>query len=244
MSSGIYTVLSGAVTRMNTADVISNNLSNINSNGFKKQRMSFASVLNDATQTSSAKGNNFSTIGDSRIVFEQGVIADTARELDFAISGNGFFRVQRGEEMLYTRTGTFSRTAEGNLVDGAGNPVMSIDNEALLLPPGPFEVDENGQIMSQEGGEEGIVGQIGVFDLPLEELTHESGGRFVFTGAAEDVVPAQGSQVLQGSLERSNVNLMEEAALMMSNMRVYESYNKALKNYYDLNAKRSEIATL
>lgn len=240
MSSGIYTVLSGAVTRMDTADVISNNLSNINSNGFKKQRMSFASVLNDVTQTGSAKGNNFSTIGDSRIVFDQGVIADTGRDLDFAISGDGFFRVQRGEEMLYTRTGSFNRTAEGTLVDGEGNSVMSVDNEPIVLPAGPFDVDEDGRVLTQEG----VVGQIGVFDLPIEDLEHESGGRFVFAGAAEDVDQAQDSQVLQGSQERSNVNMMEEAALMMTNMRVYESYNKALKNYYDLNAKRSEIATL
>jgi flagellar basal body rod protein FlgG len=225
---------------MNTADVITNNLSNINSNGFKKQRMSFASVLNDATQTSTAKGNNFSTIGESRIVFEQGVIADTGRDLDFAVIGEGFFRVQRGEDMFYTRTGTFSRTAEGNLVDVQGNPVMSVDNEPIVLPPGPFEVDEEGRVLTQEG----MVGQIGVFDLPVEDLEHESGGRFVFTGAQEDVVPNQGSQVVQGSLERSNVNMMEETALMMSNMRVYESYSKALKNYYELNAKRSEIATL
>lgn len=240
MSSGIYTVLSGAVTRMNTADIISNNLSNINSNGFKKQRMSFASVLDDATQTSTARGNNFSTIGESRTVFEQGVIADTARDLDFAIIGDGFFRVQRGEDMLYTRTGNFSRTAEGTMVDVEGNPVMSADNEPIVLPAGPFEVDEDGLVLTEEG----VVGQVGVFDPPIEELEHQSGGRFAFGGDPEEVAPAQGGQVLQGSLERSNVNMMEEAALMMSNMRVYESYNKALKNYYDLNAKRSEIATL
>ena len=240
MSSGIYTVLSGAVTRMNVADVVSNNLSNINSNGFKKQRTSFAAVLNDATQTGSAKGNNFSTIGESRTIHEQGVIADTGRDLDFAISGDGFFRVQRGEEMFYTRTGTFNRTADGTLVDIEGDQVMSMDNEPIILPAGPFEVDEEGRVLTQDG----VAGQIGVFDLPVEELEHRGGGSFVFNGDAEDVVGSQGSQMLQGSLERSNVNTMEEAALMMTNMRVYESYNKALKNYYDLNAKRSEIATL
>ncbi|MCA1796763.1 MAG: flagellar hook basal-body protein [Geobacteraceae bacterium] len=240
MSSGIYTVLSGAVTRMNIADVVSNNLSNINSNGFKKQRTSFAAVLDDATQTGSAKGNNFSTIGEARTVFDQGVTADTGHDLDFAIIGDGFFRVQRGEDMLYTRAGNFGRTAEGTMVDSAGNSVMSADNEPIILPAGPFEVDEEGRVLTQEG----VVGQMGVFAPPLEELEHQGGGRFVFNGDPEEVVPAQDRQVLQGSLERSNVNLMEEAALMMSNMRVYESYNKALKNYYDLNAKRSEIATL
>lgn len=241
MSSGIYTVLSGAVTRMHTADVISNNLSNINSNGFKKQRMSFASVLSDVVQTGSASGKNFSTVGDSRIVFEQGVIADTGRELDFAILGDGFFRVQRGEDMLYTRTGTFSRTAAGTLVDVQGNPVLSVENEPITLPAGPFEVDEKGRILTDEG----VIGQIGVFAPPVENLEHESGGRFVFTGAEGEVVPQDmDSRLQQGSVERSNVNLMEEAALMISNMRVYESYHKALKNYYDLNAKRNEIATL
>jgi len=240
MSSGIYTVLSGAVTRMNIADVVSNNLSNINSNGFKKQRTSFAAILDDATQTGSARGNNFSTIGESRTVFDQGVTADTGRDLDFAVIGDGFFRVQRGEEMLYTRAGNFRRTAEGTMVDVEGNPVMSADNEPIVLPAGPFEVDEEGRVLTQEG----VVGQVGVFDLPVEALEHQSGGRFVFTGDPAQVIPAQDSRVLQGSLERSNVNMMEEATLMMTNMRVYESYNKALKNYYDLNAKRSEIATL
>lgn len=240
MSSGIYSVLSGAVTRMNIADVVSNNLSNINTTGFKKQRTSFAAVLDDVTQTGSAKGRNFSTIGESRTMFDQGTTSDTRRELDFAIIGEGFFRVQRGEEMLYTRAGNFRRTAEGTMVDVGGNTVMSVDNEPIVLPVGPFDVDEEGRVLTQEG----IVGQIGVFDLPVEELEHRGGGRFVFNGNPENVAPAQESQMLQGSLESSNVNMMEEAALMMTNMRVYESYNKALKNYYDLNAKRSEIATL
>lgn len=240
MSSGIYSVLSGAVTRMNVADIVSNNLSNINSNGFKKQRTSFAAVLNDATQTSSAKGNNFSTIGSARTVFDQGMIADTGRELDFAISGGGFFKIQSGDDMLYTRAGNFSRNVEGLLVDVEGNPVMSAENEPIELPLGRFDVDENGQILTDEG----VIGQLGLFDLPLNDLEHQGGGRFVFNGEAEDIVPAQDSQILQGSMERSNVNIMEETALMTANMRIFESYNKALKNYYDLNAKRSEIATL
>lgn len=240
MSSGIYTVLSGAVTRMNIADVVSNNLSNINTSGFKKQRTSFAAVLDGATQTDNARGNNFNTIGESRTVFDQGVASATGRDLDFAISGDGFFQVQRGEELLYTRAGNFKRSSEGLLTDIAGNPVMSADNEPIELPVGQFEVDDRGRIL----GEEGVVGQIGIFAPPLNELEHMGGGLFVFNGIVEEVVPAQDAQVLQGNLEGSNVNVMEEAALMMTNMRIYESYNKALKNYYDLNAKRSEIATL
>ncbi|MFA5701690.1 MAG: flagellar basal-body rod protein FlgF [Desulfuromonas sp.] len=240
MSSGIYSALSGAVARMNATEVVSNNLSNINSTGFKKQRMSFASVLSDAAQSTRSRGNNFSTIGASRIDFEQGVLAETGRELDFAIAGTGFFRVQRGEEMFYTRTGTFSRTAEGALVDNEGNAVMSVDNQPLILPVGPFQVDEEGRILTEEGE----IGQIAVFDLPLEDLRHASAGRFVFNGDAAAVAPAPDSQIVQGSLERSNVNLMQETALMISNMRSFESYNKVMKNYYDLNAKRGEIGTL
>ncbi|MDY0212110.1 MAG: flagellar hook basal-body protein [Desulfuromonadaceae bacterium] len=240
MSSGIYTALSGAVTRMNATDVISNNLSNINSNGFKKQRMSFSSVLSDAVQNTKSRGNNFTTIGASRIDFEQGAIADTGRELDFAIAGTGLFRVQRGGEMFYTRTGTFSRTVEGALVDNEGNAVMSADNQPIILPMGPFHVDEEGRIQTEEGE----FGRIPVFDLPLEDLAHDASGRFVFNGNAVAVVPAQDSQILQGSLERSNVNLMQEAALMINNMRSFESYNKVMKNYYDLNSKSNEIATL
>ncbi|MDD2558046.1 MAG: flagellar basal-body rod protein FlgF [Desulfuromonadaceae bacterium] len=240
MSSGIYTALSGAVARMNATEIISNNLSNINSNGFKKQRMSFSSVLSDAVQSTSSRGNNFNTIGAARIDFEQGVIADTGRDLDFAIIGTGFFRVQRGAETFYTRTGTFSLTAEGTLVDNEGNAVMSADNQPLVIPDGPFHVDEEGRILNDEGE----IGQIPIFDLPLEDLTHDTAGRFVFNGAAAAVTPSLDSQILQGSLERSNVNLMEEAALMINNMRSFESYNKVMKNYYDLNAKSNEIATL
>ncbi len=240
MSSGIYSALSGAIARMNTTDVISSNLSNINSTGFKKQRMSFASVLSDAEQSTRSRGTNFSTIGSSRINFDQGVIADTGRDLDFAISGTGFFRVQRGEETFYTRTGTFSRTAEDTLVDNEGNLVMSADNRPFILPAGPFHVNEEGHILTDEGE----IGQIPLYDLPQEDLIHDTAGRFVFTGEADAITPALDSRILQGSLERSNVNLMQETALMISNMRSFESYNKVMKNYYDLNSKSNELGTL
>ncbi len=240
MSSGIYTALSGAIARMNATDVISNNLSNINSTGFKKQRVSFSSVLNDAVQSTLSRGKNFSTVGSAKIDFEQGVIADTGRDLDFAIVGAGFFRVQRGAEMFYTRTGTFTRTAEGALVDSEGNSVMSADNQPIVIPEDSFHIDSEGRILTDEGE----IGQLALFDLPLEDLVHESGGRFIFNGDAAAVVPSLDSRIMQGSLERSNVNMMQEAALMISNMRSFESYNKVMKNYYDLNSKGSEIATL
>ena len=240
MSSGIYTVLSGAKARMHSAEVITHNLSNINSNGFKKQRLNFASVLSDEVQESSSQGNNYTAVGEARIDFDQGVIADTGRDLDFAILGDAFFRVQRGDEFLYTRNGTFTRTADGTLVDQEGNQVLSADNKPIVIPQGNFEVDEKGVVLTAEGE----AGQIPVFSIPVEALEHAGTGRFVFNGNLDEVIQAEDVQILQGSLERSNVNIMEEAALMMSNMRSFESYNKALKNYYELNGKVNDIGTL
>lgn len=239
MSSGIYAALSGAVARTQLLENISNNLSNLHTAGFKRDRLSFAAMLDDASQTRRTAGVNLNAVAESRTDFRHGTLAKTNNDFDVAINGDGFFRLRSADGSLYySRQGTFARALDGRLINRAGDEVLSVDNNPIVLPDGAFRIDEDGRVLAAEGQ----IGQIGLFDPDSAQLTKVGESRFAFSGDEAAVGPAAGSQVQQGYLEQSNVNSMEEMAQLISNLRNFEAYQKAMKNYHELSIKVHEIA--
>ncbi|MDY0191438.1 MAG: flagellar hook basal-body protein [Desulfuromonas sp.] len=240
MSSGVYAVLTGAVGKMQTLDVVANNLSNINTAGFKKERINFSSLLDDATQTGRAQGLNYTYIPETKTDYTQGMMQTTQNDYDVAINGDGFFKVQRGEDILYTRLGNFKRATDGTLVTRSGEQVLSADSKTINVPEGPIGIDDRGVILSNAGE----VGQIGVFDPDVNLLKKQGGSQFVY-GGDEQAVPASAeAQLFQRRLEQSNVGSMQETTIMMTSMRAFESYQKAMKNYFTIESKADEIGSL
>ncbi|MBN2644240.1 MAG: flagellar hook basal-body protein [Desulfuromonadaceae bacterium] len=238
MNSGIYSALSGSLARTELIDVISNNLANAGTYGFKKERIGFAALLDGATQAQKAGGTNFAVVSGSLTDHDAGPTIETGGDLDLAIVGEGFFRVRNDEGLFYTRVGNFTRAADGALITRSGDTVMSADNEAIILPDGSITIDERGRVL----GENGQVGEIPIFTMDQRALIKNGGGRFELQDEDVPVTITTESQVMQGHLEQSNVKMMEETALMMSNLRSFEAYEKAMKNYHEVNAKALEIA--
>ncbi len=240
MSSGIYAVLSGALSKMQSVEVVANNLSNINTAGYKKERLHFSALLDDATQTSQARGLNYTYIPSTQTDFTQGMMQTTQNDYDVAINGDGFFKVRRGEEMFYTRLGNFTRATDGTLMTRSGEQVLSAANKKITVPDGPITITDSGAIL----GAEGEVGQLGVFDPDVKLLKKQGGSQFSYSGNEQAVPASAGAQLFQRRLEQSNVNSMEETTVMMTSMRAFESYQKAMKNYFTLDAKADEIGSL
>ena len=240
MSSGIYAALSGAVSKMQAVEIASSNLSNVNSNGFKKDRFSFAAVLDGATQTTKSSGINHAYIPHTKTDFTQGLMETTKRDFDVAINGDGFFKIRRDFEVFYTRLGNFDRATDGTLTTQSGDIVLNAENKPIVIPEGPISIDEYGSILSAEGS----VGRLIVFNPDEAKLVKHGAGFFVYSGDEKAVPLNEKAQVMQGRLERSNVKTMEETILMMTSLRGFESYQKAMKNYYTIDAKADDIGSL
>lgn len=235
MSSGIYSALSGARSRMQLLEVVSNNLSNVNTVGFKKDRLNFESLISDARQQSLARGVNHSRVGDRYTDHDNGTFQSTDNPLDLAINGPGFFKLDTPEGPAYSRQGSFRLDADGTLVSAAGHPVMG-SNGLLNLPRADVVIDESGRIWDGEQ----IVGEVAVFELADPQQMQKRGdGLFAMDGPAGEMRVATPG-LAQGQLESSNVNPLEEMAVMIDAQRNFEALTRAIKSYKEM-GKAAEL---
>lgn len=244
MVSGKFSALSGAVAREQAMANIANNLANVNSNGFKKDRISFESLLRGSRQVEEARGINYSRIRKIGTDFSQGAMRITGKPLDVAINGQGFFKVRNKNEVYYTRLGNFAvdnngmlKTESGFNVLGSGNQPLQLDNAAGKK----LTIDETGNISVN-----GILAEakLQVFTVSdVSKLTKTGNTLFKMEQGASDQ-PADDARIIQGSLESSNVNMMEEMVMMIDTQRKFEAYHKVLKSYSTLGEKQSELGTV
>jgi len=244
MVSGKYSALSGAVSREQAMANISNNLANVNSSGFKKNRISFESLLRGNKQISEAKGINYSRIREIGIDFSQGPLQETGRSLDVAISGKGFFKVQRGDEILYTRNGNFFtdndgmlKTAQGfNVVNRTNQPIQLFDIEGKKL-----NIDQFGNISLNNipTGE-----QLQVFSVADPKKLTKAGDSLFKLEQGVASQPTEDATIIQKNLEGSNINMVEEMVMMIDTQRKFEANLKAQKSYSTLGERQSELGSV
>jgi flagellar basal-body rod protein FlgG len=233
--------------------VISNNLANVNTTGFKKDRASFATlsyqtVTAAGAQSSSdskyATGLNLGTgvriQGTSRME-TQGTMQQTGNALDMALDGDGYFQVQLpGGQLGYTRAGNFSRSPEGLLVTNEGYQVMP----GITVPEGATQitVGTDGTVSATVAGqtEPAQLGQLQVANFPNAAGLQSKGDNYMLetasSGAANLGVPGEDGRgtVRQGMLEASNVNVVEELVDMIECQRAYEVNSKMISATDDM----------
>ncbi|GAW92944.1 flagellar basal-body rod protein FlgG [Calderihabitans maritimus] len=221
-------------------DNIANNIANVNTPGFKKSRVTFADLVyqplrekglpvkrENPTYLSPQIGVGSRVEGISR-VFWQGNLMETGRELDLAISGKGFFRVELPSgEKAYTRVGSLEIDAEGYLVTAGGNRL----SPAIRMPEGTTGVTitrEGEVLVTGAGGENRNIGRIKLYRFTNPAALKPLGKNlFTPTDAAGEVQEGNPGEdgfgtVQQGVLEGSNVQLAEEITEMIIAQRAYE----------------------
>ena len=227
--------------------VISNNLANVNTTGFKRDRAAFETLsyqtitANGAPSTSEtryATGTNLGTgvrIQGTARIETQGSLNTTGNSLDMAVDGDGYFQVQLpGGQLAYTRAGNFTRSPEGLLVTGEGYQVQP----GISIPAGATQitVGSDGTVSAQVQGqtEPAQVGQlqIATFQNPagLQPTGKNLLAETAASGAANiGVAGLEGrGQIRQGMLEGSNVNVVEELVDMIETQRAYEVNSKMI----------------
>lgn len=241
----IYVAASGALVQEARLQVLSNNLANINTIGFKEDRAVFSNYFRDDMNESAEDQNGLLISEDletlfpyrlsnnqvkfegTRTSFEQGQIRQTGNFLDFAISGKGFFCVESSDgDLKYTRKGNFTRNEEGSLVTQDGFVVLGHNGRGINVEGNIISVDAEGNI-SVDGFEENRF-KIVEFDDPHALVKT---GDTLFTTANPLVSAREGEnfQIQQGAIELSNVNPIKVMTDMIEVHRAFESYQKIIK---------------
>ncbi len=236
MSSGVYNALSGALSRAHNLEIITNNLANANTVGFKKDRPVFETLLR---QAGAAREYAFMQVRQTRTDLSSGNLRATGNPFDLAVEGEGFFKIQVGGEELFTRQGNFSRDPEGFLITTRG--------ERVLGEAGPVSLPEDKQIIVDEEGriwaEESEVGRLLLFTF-ADPRTLQKRGLGMFAADPRQALPMETGRIRQGHLETSNVELLQEMARLTENLRAFETCQKAITNYGNLSSKLDELGSV
>lgn len=238
----------GMLAQQLNVEVISNNIANMNTTGFKRQRAEFQDLLYQSLERAGANSSDAGTIvptgvqvgsgvktGSVYRIIEQGNVISTGNPYDIAIQGRGFLRVQLPSgEQAYTRAGSLSISAEGQLVTPEGfiiGPGISLPQEATDIT-----INKQGQVQAKIPGqvETQTVGQLELATF-FNEAGLEAKGNNLFSetpssGAAQVSTPgALGyGTVLQGFVETSNVNPVSEITSLITAQRAYEMNSKVI----------------
>lgn len=233
---GIYFAGNGMLNSLADLNTISNNLANVDTTGYKKDINSFKAVFEREIDSFNNKKQKIEKIGklyagtvldEISPTFSQGEIVDTGNKYDFAIEGNGFFKLEKNGEFFYTRNGEFKRNFEGYLVNNSGYYVLNVNNERINVEDN-FFVDGKGNINNSNQ-------YINIVDLE-EPIKY---GYTLFQG---NEIKTQNFTVRQNSIEKSNVNALNEMVNLINANRKFDILQKAVTSNDGLNAKINEIA--
>jgi flagellar basal-body rod protein FlgG len=246
-SAALHIARTGLDAQDTRMRVISNNLANVNTTGFKRDRAAFETLAYQtvtaagAASTAESKyatglnlGTGVRVQGTARID-TQGTLATTGNSLDLALDGDGYFQVQLpGGTLGYTRAGNFSRSAEGLLVTSEGYQVQP----GITIPQGAtsITIGTDGTVSALVPGqtEPSQLGQIQIAGFPNSAGLQAKGDNYLVetaaSGAASLGIAGQDGRgnIRQGMLEGSNVNVVEELVDMIETQRAYEVNSKMI----------------
>lgn len=246
MDASMWVAKTGLDAQQTRMNVISNNLANVNTTGFKRDRAVFEDMLyqnvkqaggqtdaNSQAPTGMMLGTGVRIVATEKL-HSQGNMITTQNSLDLAIAGDGYFQIAKGDGSLaYTRDGGFKISATGQMVTSSGallQPAITIPNTASSVTVGR---DGTVSIELAAGGSQ-VLGQIQIarFVNPsgLQSLGQNLMKDTPASGAPQVLAPGVGGagSLMQGSLEASNVNVVEEMVNMIETQRAYEINSKAI----------------
>ena len=227
---------SGLRARMESLDLLANNIANASTGGYKADREFYSLyVAPEASDEDSAAA--MPLIERQWIDLSQGSVHPTGNSLDLALAGSGFFTVQGPNGPLYTRNGNFHLASDGKLMAPDGYPAQSVAGTPLKLSlPQPVEILGDGTV--RQGGAN--VGQLAIVDFAdPAALVKQGSNYFVADPAAQAAAPA-GTSVKQGQLEDSNAGTAEGAVRLVAVMRQFEMMQKAVSIGNDMNKQAIE----
>jgi flagellar basal-body rod protein FlgF len=228
---------SGMRSRMESLDLLANNVANASTGGYKADR-EFYSLYVAPESSDNDPLSTMPVIEKPWTDFSQGIVQQTSNPLDVALSGKGFFAAQSPRGVLYTRNGNFQLAADGKLVTADGYLVRGTGGAPLTLKGSrPVEISSDGSI-TQDGT---VIGKLEVVDFTSgAALAKQGNNYFRISDPALQPVPAAGAAVQQGRLEASNSGTAESAVRLVSILRQFEMLQKAMALGNDMSKQAIE----
>ena len=253
MIRSLWTSATGMQAQELNIDVISNNLANVNTTGFKKSRAEFQDLLYESLRPAGAASSADTTIPTGvqlghgarpsavEKMFSQGDFQNTESELDWAIEGDGFFQIELPNgDTSYSRCGEFKLDADGRIVNADGFllvPQFTVPNDTVSITVG---MDGTVSVIQADDATPVEIGTI-----QLARFVNPAGLRslgknlFVPTvGSGDEIVGTPGQDgfgtIAQGFLERSNVSVVDEMVNMITAQRAYETNSKVIQTADDM----------
>lgn len=226
MDSGYYAACAGLVAQTQALELVAHNLANLSTNGYRGQETTFRSLL--ASRGSAGENpinavvNDFGVLSGSRLDLTSGSLTPTGNALDMAVAGKGFFTIQSGQDVRYTRDGEFHLTPTGQLVTAEGDTVMG-EQGPVILPNGDRSISSDGTI-SVNGT---VVDKLRLAEFALTtNLT--AIGSATYTAPPNTALPAVESTVRQGMLEGSNVSATQAVVQLITIQRNADLLSRAM----------------
>jgi flagellar basal-body rod protein FlgF len=224
MPYDISTVSAAMDQRIQQLEHITNNLANSATPGFKAAHIYFLESLEEETTTAENINTSANLVRD----FAQGFFQKTDNPLDLSLQGDGFFVVQGNEGQVYTRKGDFTINSKNQLVTQAGNLVLGTGGP-IVLRDGKVHVNEDGSVYVDESQ----VGKLKVVDFSNRQALKNIGrGLYLDEGVAGMKIVDK-PNISSGSIELSNVNVINEMAEMINIHRTFEIYQKIIQQLSD-----------
>ncbi len=257
----LRTAASGMAAQQLNVEVISNNIANMNTIGFKRQRAEFQDLMYQNVERMGAQSSSSGTVVPTGIqvglgvkagsvyrITEQGTPGRTDNQYDVAIDGKGYFQITLPSgELGYTRAGNFSLSPEGNLVteDGyAVEPAITIPQNAVAVT-----ISKTGEVQATIDGQTDpqVVGQIEIANFFNEAGLEAVGDNLLMetaaSGPASVAAPGEPGfgQLLQGYTEASNVDAVSEISSLIVAQRAYEMNSKVIKTADEMMSVASQV---
>lgn len=238
MYTMFYTSKTALSANQSKLDIISNNIANSDSTGYKKINMEYSDLVDEVLNRSSypTNGNDISTGTGAKATapmrnYEQGALAPTDSKSNLAIDGEGFFRVIRKDgTYAYTRNGGFNVDALGKIVDDNGN-ILDVQFDAgynynnTNIDSTNLTVSRNGELFVDNKK----IGKINLYQpIGTQNFISEGDSLFVATDAAQ-IKQVEKVDIVQGYRERSNVSLQEEFVDLIATQRAFQMNSKGIK---------------
>jgi len=248
MLRSLWTAASGMQAQQLNIDVLSNNLANVNTTGFKRSRADFQDLLYETLRLAGASSSSTTEVPTGiqlghgtrpaavQKIFMQGEYKQTKNELDIAIEGDGFFQITMPDgETAYSRAGAFKVDSEGRIVTSDGylmEPEISVPDDSMQI-----SIGTDGTVSVRQAGENQAT-EVGTIQLArfINPAGLNSIGRNLFlpTSASGDVITGTAGEdgfgtLAQGFLEMSNVSVVEEMVNLITAQRAYEINSKSIQ---------------
>ena len=251
MLTGMYTAVSAMLDLQTSQTVITNNMANVNTTGFKAEKVIYKTFDDVLVQNNdnhvNGKGTNQQLgilnpgvkVDEIKTNYEQGNIIETGNKTDFAINGKGFFTVRDEEgNIFYTRNGAFNVNQQGYLVTSSGAQVLNSNNEPIYIGASNITVDNNNNLILSSG----VVHRFNIVDFDNYDSL-EKVGENLYTGQGARATNEY--KVQNMAKESSNVDIIQSTADLMANLRAFEANQKVVQVMDSILGKMaSEIGTV